>query len=107
MPKKTPNIMRVSGWLPVSYSVYQEFEKKLGENCYGMAKVATDRLDDNPKSNNKKILKQFANNFFLDDRHIIIEEEAYLFVINSLIDFIRDSLIIYRDTIKEEAKVCF
>ena len=57
MPKKTPNIMRVSGWLPVSYSVYMEFERNIGEECYNMAKMVADDLNDNPKITNKKFIK--------------------------------------------------
>jgi hypothetical protein len=100
MPKH--HIMRVSGWLPVSYSVFMRFERNIGEECYNMAKMVADDLNDNPKITNKKFIKLFAKHAMLDDKKLIIDEILYLSNIESLIDFIRDSLIIYQDTIRQE-----
>jgi hypothetical protein len=100
MPKH--HIMRVSGWLPVSYSVYKAFERNIGKECYDMAKMVADDLNDNPKITNKKFIKLFAKHAMLDDKKLIIDEILYLSNIESLIDFIRDSLIIYQDTIRQE-----
>lgn len=105
MPKKTFNIMRVSGWLPVSHSVYMAFETKIGENCYDMAKVTADRLNDNPKLTNKQLMKRFVDNLWLDDIKLIKNELQYESDINALIDFIRDSFIIYKETQDETSKM--
>ncbi len=99
MPKH--HIMRVSGWLPVSYSVYKAFERKIGEECYGMAKMIADDLNDNPKITNKKFIKLFAKHLLIDDATLITDMQ-YMAYVNFLIDFIRDSLIIYQDTIRQE-----
>jgi hypothetical protein len=101
MPKH--HIMRVSGWLPVSLSVYMAFEKKI-ENCYDFALYVADALNDKPKMTNKQFMKSFAKHLMLDDKQLIDNEDEYISNLNSLIDFIRDSLIIYQDTIKEEQK---
>jgi hypothetical protein len=106
MPKKTPNIMRVSGWLPVSYSVYKAFERNIGEECYSMAKMVADYLNDNPKLTNKNFIKLFAVHLLVDDAKLL-KDLQYMAYVNFLIDFIRDSLIIYQDTIKEEQKFVF
>jgi len=98
MPKH--HIMRVSGWLPVSYSVYQEFEKKLGETCYDFALYVADSLKDK-KMTNEQFLKSFAKHLMLDDKRLIDNEDEYISILNSLIDFIRDSFIIYKETIAE------
>jgi hypothetical protein len=97
MPKKTPNIMRVSGWLPVSYSVYKAFERNIGEDCYDMAKIVADRLNDDPKITNKKFIKLFAMYHLIDDAKLL-KDLQHMAYVNFLIDFTRDSLIIYRDT---------
>jgi hypothetical protein len=104
MPKKTPNIMRVSGWLPVSYSVYKAFEKKIEKDCYVFALYVADALNDKPKMTNEQFLKSFAKHLMLDDKKLIEDEDEYISNLNSLIDFIRDSLIIYQDTISQEQK---
>ncbi len=101
MPKH--HIMRVSGWLPVSYSVYKAFERNIGEECYSMAKMVADDLNDNPKITNKKFINLFAKHLLIDDSKII-EDLQYIAYVNFLIDFIRDSFIIYQDTIHEERK---
>jgi hypothetical protein len=101
MPKKTPNIMRVSGWLPVSYSVYKAFERNIGEECYDMAKIVADDLDNNPKITNQKFIKLFALHLMIDESKLI-KDLQYIAYVNFLIDFIRDSFIIYQETIKEE-----
>jgi hypothetical protein len=98
MPKKTHNIMRVSGWLPVSYSVYKAFERNIGVDCYDMAKIVADRLNDDPKITNKKFIKLFAKYILIDDSKLLLTDMQYIAYVNFLIDFIRDSLIIYRDT---------
>ena len=99
MPKH--NIMRVSGWLPVSYSIYKTFERQIGDNCYDMAKFVADKLNDEPKYTNNKFLKVFSKNLLIDDKKCINGEIQYIAFINLLIDFIRDSFIIYYDTQKE------
>ena len=94
--------MRVSGWLPVSYSVYMEFEKKIGKDCYNIAKMVADTLNDTPKIKNMDLLLDAARGMFLDDRLIINQDKQYIDDIEKMIDFIRDSLIIYQDTIRQE-----
>jgi hypothetical protein len=98
------HIMRVSGWLPVSLSVYKAFERNIGEECYDFAIYVAKALNDNPKLTNKQFMKSFAIHLLLDDAKMLNNELEYLTHINSLIDFIRDSLIIYQDTIKQEQK---
>lgn len=96
------HIMKISGWLPVSYSVYMAFERRIGKECYDMAKYVADSLNDNSKITNKHFIKAFAKHLMLDDAKMIKEELEYISYINFLIDFIRDSFIIYNDTIHEE-----
>lgn len=98
MPKH--NIMRISGWLPVSYSVYMSFERNIGKECYGIAKYVADALNDNPDLTNYKLLKSISKNLLLDDSKLINNEVQYMAYINFLIDFIRDSFII--DKLKDE-----
>jgi hypothetical protein len=94
--------MNVSGWLPVSYSVYMTFERRVGEECYNIAKYVADSLNDNPKITNKQFIKSFAKHLMLDDKRLIENESEYMYHINFLIDFIRDSFMIYQQIMKEE-----
>lgn len=110
VPKDKHNIMQVSGWLPVSYSVYVEFERNIGDSCYAIAKFTADKLNDEPKATNKKLLKTIQKHILLDDVKCINGEIEYFSKINLLIDFIRDSFIIYKDTsnnIKKEERINF
>jgi hypothetical protein len=108
MPKKTHNIMRVSGRLPVSYSVFMRFEKEFYfENViktesketifYCTLKYITDYLNDNPSATNSKILSKVKKLFKAYKITKWVDSQ-----VNSWIDFIRDSLIIYQDTISQE-----
>ncbi len=79
------------------------FERNIGKECYDMAKYVADALNDNPKLTNKHFMKSFAKHLMLDDKKIIKDELQYTAYINFLIDFIRDSLIIYQDIIRQES----
>ena len=94
--------MNVSGWLPVSYSVYMAFERRIGKECYGMAKYVADSLNDDPKVTNEQFIKSFGKHLMLDDKRLIENESEYISDINFLIDFIRDSFMIYQQNMKEE-----
>jgi hypothetical protein len=95
--------MRISGWLPVSYSVYMAFESRIGKECYDIAKYVADALNDNSKITNARFFKSFAKHLMLDDSKLArVDGEDYILDINLLINFIRDSFIIYNDTIETE-----
>lgn len=98
------HIMRISGWLPVSYSIYMTYERNIGDSCYSIAKFVADKLNNEPKATNNKLLKTIQKNILLDDVKLINEEQEYFYFINSLIDFIRDSFVIYKDTTIEVKK---
>jgi hypothetical protein len=100
--------MRVSGWLPVSYSVFKRFEKECYfENViktesketifYCTLKFIADYLNDNQSATNSKILSNVKKLFKQYKITNCVDAQ-----VNSWIDFIRDSLIIYQDTIKQE-----
>ena len=94
--------MNISGWLPVSYSVYMVFERHIGKECYGMAKYVADSLNDDPKVTNKKFIKSFGKHLMLDDKRLIENESEYMYYVNFLIDFIRDSFMIEKQIQKDK-----
>jgi hypothetical protein len=104
MPKKTHNIMRISGWLPVSYSVYMMFENQANEEWltnentfYRVMKFLADYLNDHPKATNRQLIASI--NIILTDCGELTFRDSQVKI---WIDFIRDSIIVYSDIIKQE-----
>lgn len=98
-----PNIMKISGWLPVSFNMYMTFFEQIGDpECYCIAKYVADTLNDKPKYTNKMFIKDFYDILELREKRFVSKQLQYINAINSLIDFIRDSFTIYYDIIKEE-----
>lgn len=107
--KKNHNIMRVSGWLPVSYSVYMRMEndalyyfvnppRECDNAFYSCMKIVADTINDDSDISNKRLINKL-NKFLASQYSSKIHDEDK---INLCIDFIRDSLIIYQDTIKQD-----
>jgi hypothetical protein len=98
---KTLNYITISGWLPVSYTIYKDFEKQINtSDFYHMSKFIADKINDTPKITNKKLIKYLILGVYYDE--LKLNDVDYSYLINTYINFIRDSYVIYNTVIKEE-----